>query len=183
MREKGVQTDQIPWISFSIGETELKAMGVEDFVGDYAAWNYFQGLSNLENLSFVDRFKKKYGWDRVTGDPIESAYISVKLWAKAVEMAGLESPEAVKEHLKGQSFQAPEGQVKIDIQNQHLWKTARIGKILPDGQFQIIWDSGEPIQPFPFPATRKISEWKLFLHSRYLEWDRNWYNPGDAFTN
>jgi len=177
LKKKGISPDQTPCISFSFGEPELQAMGVKDFVGNYHALNYFQHLSEPKNQAFVSSFKKRLGPGQVTGDPIESAYNAVNLWAIGVKKAGLESPEAVREHLRGLAYHSPGGPVTIDKENQHLWKKARIGKVLEDGQFQIIWESKNPIQPLPFPASRKISEWKVFLHTKYVAWNKNWSKP------
>ena len=57
-------------------------------IGDYAAWDYFQSIDRHENKEFIQRFRRKYGADRVTSDVIEAAYNSVWLWARAVYEAG-----------------------------------------------------------------------------------------------
>jgi len=77
----------------------------------------------------VEKYKSKYGSDRVTDDPIEAAYIAVHLWAEAVKKAGSFEVEKVKEAAKGLEFKAPEGLVKIEGENQHLWKPVRIGEV------------------------------------------------------
>jgi urea transport system substrate-binding protein len=38
----------------------------------------------------------------------------------------------------------------VDGENQHVYKTARIGLIQPDGQIKEVWNSGEPIKPDPY---------------------------------
>lgn len=52
----------------------------------------------------MDHYKKAYGKDRVTADPIEAGYIAVYLWAAAVEKAGTTEVGAVKEAAKGWSL-------------------------------------------------------------------------------
>ena len=59
--------------------------------------------------------------------------------------------ERVRKAAGGLIFEAPSGLVRIDPENQHTWKVARIGQILPDGQFQILWTSEQPIRPEPYP--------------------------------
>ena len=44
---------------------------------------------------------------------------------------------------------APEGYVKIH-DNHHLWSKTRIGQVLPNGQFKVVYESGL-IEPNPFP--------------------------------
>ena len=56
-------------------------------VGDYAAWNYFESVPGEVNRLFVLSFKKRYGQNRVTDDPMEAAYFGVYLWANAVKEA------------------------------------------------------------------------------------------------
>ncbi|HEU4701751.1 MAG TPA: transporter substrate-binding protein, partial [Conexibacter sp.] len=102
------------------------------------------------NAAFVAAYRRAYGDDRVTADPIEAGYVQVWLWAKAVEKAGTTDPEAVKEASKGLVFEAPEGTVTVDDENQHIYKTARIGVVTADGQIKEVWNSGRPIKPDPY---------------------------------
>jgi urea transport system substrate-binding protein len=74
----------------------------------------------------------------------------VKLWAAAVEKAGSFDVDAVKEAADGIEIDAPGGKVVFDGENQHVYKTVRIGEIQADGQFQEVWNSGEPVKPDPF---------------------------------
>jgi urea transport system substrate-binding protein len=75
------------------------------------------------------------------------------LWKAAVEKAGSTDVEKVKAAAKGITFDAPEGKVTIDGDNQHVYKTARIGVVQPDGQIKEVWNSGEPIKPDPYLKT------------------------------
>jgi len=181
LREAGIAPEKIPTISFSIAEEELRSMkilGMEisDMVGDYAAWNYFQSIETPENQNFVAKFKQKYGQERVTNDPIEAGYFGVYLWAQAVEKAGTFNLNTIQENIKDRSFDAPEGVVYLDPETQHTWKYVRIGKIRNDGQFEIVWSSGKPIRPVPYPISRSKAEWEDFLNNLYLSWNKKWAN-------
>jgi urea transport system substrate-binding protein len=178
LRSLGGAPERIPTISFSVAEEDLRRMETRSMVNDYAAWNYFQNINRPANRKFVEEFKKKYGPDRVTTDPIEAGYFGVYLWYQAVKSAGTVDIQAVKETIKGQQFAAPGGMVTVDTENQHTWKTVRIGKVRADGQFDVVWDSEAPVRPDPFPGYRKKTEWKLFLHNLYVGWDKSWENPG-----
>jgi len=79
LRAAGVTPQRLPTLSFSIAEHELQTLGVKEMVGDYAAWSYFQSVESPENARFVQRFRTKYGVDRVTDDPIQTAYFGVDL--------------------------------------------------------------------------------------------------------
>ena len=42
----GLGPDRIPVVTFGVAEEELRSFPVQDMVGDYAAWNYFQSLDH-----------------------------------------------------------------------------------------------------------------------------------------
>ena len=168
----------IPVLSFSIGESELQAMSRQLTAGHYAAWNYFQSIQSAENQAFVQRFKAKYGADRVINDPMEAGYFGVRLWARAVEEIETDAVREVSAAFKNQLTKAPEGPVFINARTRHTWKTVRIGRIRTDGQFDIVWSSQRPVRPVPYPKTRTIQEWERFLSDLYNGWGRQWANPG-----
>jgi urea transport system substrate-binding protein len=150
LKNAGITPNEIPVMSVSVAEQEIKGIGPEFVRGDYVAWNYFETTDTPENRTFVKDYQAKYGAGRVTDDPIEAAYDAVYLWAKAVKMAGSTDVAKVKAVLPKVSLDAPEGTVKIDPDNQHMYKIARIGEIAPDGQIKEVWNSGSPIIPDPF---------------------------------
>jgi urea transport system substrate-binding protein len=118
--------------------------------------------------------------DRVTDDPMEAAYVGVHLWAQAVTAAGSADPMAVRDKLGDQSYPAPEGVVAIDPDTQHVYKTVRIGRVRADGQFDIVWESGRPIRPEPFPGNRTRQAWQDFLDALYRGWNGHWAKPPDG---
>jgi len=144
----------IPVISTSIGEDELQRIGIEHTFGHYSVWNYFQSIDSPSNHRFVTNFKRRYGQDRVTGDPIESAYSQVHLYAMAVRRAGTFSPSMIRQTVRGLIFGAPQGLIRIDPENQHTWKVTRIGRVQDNGQFAVVWKSHEPLRPDPYPLPR-----------------------------
>jgi urea transport system substrate-binding protein len=180
LRAKGITPQKVPTISFSISEAELATMGAKDLAGHYASWNYFQSVPTPANQIFVKAFQDRYGSHRVTGDPMEAAYFGVHLWALAARSADSALPEAVRKALPAQRFVAPEGPVYIDPENNHTAKTVRIGKILANGQFEMVWMSETPLSPVPYPSTRTRPNWVLFLDSLYSKWNRSWANPGKS---
>jgi len=150
LKGAGVSASDMPVMSVSVAEEEVAGIGPENVAGHPVAWNYYQTTDTPENRRFVAAFRAKYGEDRVTSDPMEAGYVQVHIWAKAVEKAGTTDPEAVKEAARGLTFDAPEGRVRVDDVNQHLYKTARIGVVEPDGQIREVWSSDGPIAPDPY---------------------------------
>ncbi len=150
LRAAGITAEQLLTISVSVAEEEIRGIGAENMVGHLAAWNYYQTVDTPENAAFVSAYKEAYGEHRVTADPIEAGYIAVYLWAAAVEKAGTTDVDAVREAAKGISFLAPEGWVTVHPENQHISKTVRIGRVRPDGQFEVIWSTDGPVDPDPY---------------------------------
>ncbi|TQS14887.1 urea ABC transporter substrate-binding protein [Microbispora hainanensis] len=153
LKSTGITADQMPVMSVSVAEEEVKGIGVDNVAGQLVAWNYYQTTDTPANEKFVAAFKAKYGADKVTSDPMEAGYNAVYLWAEAVKKAGSTDVEAVKKAAGGVSLDRPEGKVTIDGDNQHVYKTARIGVVQPDGQIKEVWNSGEPIKPDPYLKT------------------------------
>lgn len=176
LREAGVSTGQTPCLSFNVSEQELRTLNAADVVGDYAAMTYFQSLDTEASRNLVERFSKKYP-QRVVSDPMEAAYIGVHLWAQAVREAGSVEPKAVRRAMLNQRLTAPEGEVRIDPDTQHCFKTPRVGQIQADGQFRIVWTAPAPIAPEPYPPGRTAEDWKAFLHDLYSGWGNQWAAP------
>jgi urea transport system substrate-binding protein len=149
---QGLKATQIPIMAFSVAEDELRAMEREQLVGHLAAWNYYQSVDTPENKKFVEAFKKKYGPDRVTDDPIEAAYFGVYVWKAAAEKAKSFDVDKVVQNTLGLEFDAPGGKKKMHPVNHHTFKPVYIGKIKADGQFEIIskFKGGDLVEPEAF---------------------------------
>ncbi len=170
----GITADKSPVLSFSINETELQHLNINSIQGHYAAWNYFQSLDSIQNQEFVKIFKREYGADSVTSDPIQSSYFSIHLWAQAVKVANSTTPKKVLKTIKNQGYKAPEGIVMIDSTSLHTWKTTRIGKINKDGQFTIVWSSINATKPAIYPKSRTQQQWQSYLQSLFTNWKGDW---------
>ncbi|MDE8653573.1 urea ABC transporter substrate-binding protein [Novosphingobium album (ex Liu et al. 2023)] len=152
MQAAGLSPKTLPVMSFSIGEQEAKAMGTALVEGSYAAWNYFQSLPGDANAKFVAAYQKKFGADAAITDPMVHAYLDVYAWKAAAEKAGSFDPDAVrKAAVSLGSFATPMGAVSF-APNQSLVQKAFIGKLKPDGQFEIVSQPGADIQPEPYDA-------------------------------
>jgi urea transport system substrate-binding protein len=150
LKAAGIGPKDLPVLSVSIAEDEARGVGAKNLAGHLAAWNYYETTKGKANDTFVKAYKARYGADRVTDDPIEAGYVQVHLWALAAEKAGSTDPEKVKAASKGLTYAAPEGEVTIDGENQHLYKTARIGMFEPDGSIKEVSASKGPIKPDPY---------------------------------
>src|SRR5262249_43943501 len=147
-------------------------------VGDYLAGSYIQSLENPANRRFLKLLQTTYNQAPVATDTMEGGYVAVHLWAKAVQAAGSTDTKAVRQALHGQKFDGPGGTVKMVTDGLYATKYARLGMIQPDKNIGVVWSSPAPLQPEPFPATRTRAEWEAFLQEQYLNWGKQWANPG-----
>jgi len=105
----------------------------------------------------------------VTHHALESSYFQVFLWAQAVTKAkGELTTEAIREGVKGQEMDAPNGHVKIEPANLHTWLTPRIAQWGADGQGKIINAYPEPIKPLPYVAYGETAD-NLFCTEKGLD--------------
>ncbi len=138
-------------LTISVTEDEVLGIGGENIAGAYASMKYFESLPNDNNKAFVSSFKEKWGDDSVIGDVTQAAYLGPWLWKAAVEKAGSFDIDKIREASPGiELTTAPEGYVRIH-DNHHLWSRTRIGHALADGQFDVIYETEDLIEPNPFP--------------------------------
>jgi urea transport system substrate-binding protein len=143
---------KLPVISTSIAEDELRGLLPAQVEGHYAVSCYFQSLGTPANRRWVQGFRDEFGFDRVTGDPLEPGWCLVHLWKQSVERAGSFETEAVRQAFRdGVEFAGPSGTVRLDPRTQHTTKYFRLGKIRADRQFDIVHQSETPIDPDPYP--------------------------------
>jgi urea transport system substrate-binding protein len=153
MKAAGVDlTQEKPLLlTISVTEDEILGIGGENVEGAYASMKYFQSLDNPNNEAFVKAFKERWGDDIVIGDVTQAAYLGPWLWKAAVEEAGSFDIDKVREASPGIELStAPEGYVRIH-KNHHLWSKARIGQAQKDGQYKLVYETEELMEPDPFP--------------------------------
>ena len=151
LKAAGITSDKWTLLTISVTEDELLGIGGENAVGFYAAMKYFQSLDNDNNKNFVAEFKKMWSDDSVIGDVTQAAYLGPWLWKLAVEKAGSFDVDRIAVASNGIEFTgAPEGYVRVHDTNHHLWSKTRVGRILKDGQYDVIFES-DLVEPNPFP--------------------------------
>jgi urea transport system substrate-binding protein len=174
LRRAGVT---VPALSTSLSEEELSALGPQAVAGDYVAANYFQSLDGERNRQFVARFARRYGPDRVISSAMQTAYAGVHLWAQAVRAAGRAEAGAIREAVRGQRYEAPQGPVRIDPATLHATQVARVGRVDEAGRLVEVYAS-PPIAAEPFPGSRTRAQWGAFLDGLHRRWGGRWSNPG-----
>ncbi len=129
-------------------------MGGEFAVGHFTSAPYFMSYESPENAKFVEAYRKRWGADKVTHFVSEPCYFQVYLFKQAVaKLAASDiSPNAIRDAVKGEQFHAPEGIVKIDGPTLHTYLWPKIGAAQANGQFKIIEQSKESVEPVPYWA-------------------------------
>ncbi|VTP61121.1 Aliphatic amidase expression-regulating protein [Serratia rubidaea] len=158
LANQGIKATDVPVIAFSVGEEELRGIDTKPLVGNLAAWNYFQSLDNPTNQKFVAEWRayaKAHNLPNsasaVTNDPMEATYVGIHMWAQAVEKAGTTDVDKVRAAMAGQQFAAPSGfTLTMDAVNHHLHKPVMIGEIEDNGQFNVVWQSEQPLRAQPW---------------------------------
>ena len=149
----------------------------------YSIFSYFQNHNDGINDHFLREFKARYGKEERVGGYMESGYVGVHLWAKAVQKSKSFNPQLVKEAMKGVSHYGPGGIAYLDEKNQHTWRYVRIAQVGQDGEYHVVWSSENPVAPEPFPSSRTKEEWETFLNDlKQNRWNGKWELQTD-FSN
>ncbi|WP_166476878.1 ABC transporter substrate-binding protein [Bradyrhizobium symbiodeficiens] len=150
-----VEAGKIPVMGLSVTARELRGVDVSRLVGHMAARSYFQSVTTPENDAFVKMWTDfNEQRDKITNDPMEATLIGFRIWAQAVTQAGTPDANAVRQAMYGQRIKAPSGFEVVMNTNHHLSKPAMIGKLGPDGRFDVVWRSINPI---------KASVWSRYI--------------------
>ena len=151
LKAAGITAEKQFLLTISVTEDEVLGIGGENIAGFYSSMKYFQSLDNANNKAFVEAFKKAYGPKSVIGDVTQAGYLGPWIWKATVEKAGSFDVDKIAAASGGIELKtAPEGYVKVH-DNHHLWSKARIGQAQLDGQFKVVAESPELIEPNPFP--------------------------------
>lgn len=153
-RAAGLDPDTMPMASLTTSENEVAAMGGDAAAGHFTSAPYFMVWDSPENQRFVEAYQRRWGADRVTHFVSEPSYFQVHLFKQAIEKLAPSdiSPENIREAIKGEEMIAPQGRVLIEPENLHTWLWPKIGQCGSDGQFTILQQSGEWLEPDPYKA-------------------------------
>jgi urea transport system substrate-binding protein len=166
---QGMSHAEVPICATVTSEIEIGAMGADYAAGSYTSFPYFMSVDTPANKSFIERYRAfTHDPKALTYHSLEAAYFQVFLWKQAVEKAGDLSADAIREGIRGQTFDAPSGPVKIDPDNLHCWLTPRIGQWQADGQTKIVDAYPQPIKPLPYSAYGERAD-NLFCTAKGLD--------------
>ncbi|PWC31206.1 urea ABC transporter substrate-binding protein [Azospirillum sp. TSO35-2] len=151
LKAAGIDLNKQTLMTISVTEDEMLGIGGENIAGAYACMKYFQSLKNPNNEKFVAAFKKMWGGESVIGDVTQAGYLGPWLWKLTAEKAKSFDVDKIAAASPGIEFTgAPEGYVRVH-ENHHLWSKTRVGRARTDGQFDVVFETADLIEPNPFP--------------------------------
>ncbi len=153
-RAAGLDPETMPMASLTTSENEVAAMGGDAAAGHFTSAPYFQVWDSPENHRFVEAYRKRWGEDKLTHFVSEPSYFQVHMFKQAVEKLDPSdiSPQTIREAVKGVELIAPQGPVRIDPATLHTYLWPKIGVCKSDGQFEILRQSSEWLEPVPYKA-------------------------------
>ncbi|MEQ8666296.1 MAG: transporter substrate-binding protein [Rhodospirillales bacterium] len=153
-RAAGLNPETMPMASLTTSENEVAAMGGDAAAGHFTSAPYFMVWDSPENQRFVEAYRSRWGGDKVTHFVSEPCYFQVHMFKQAVEKlsAGDINPTNVREAVKGVELTAPQGPVRLDPATLHTFLWPKIGVCKSDGQFEILRQSSEWLEPVPYKA-------------------------------
>ncbi|MGD9738218.1 MAG: transporter substrate-binding domain-containing protein [Bauldia sp.] len=158
-RKAGFDPAKMPISSLTTSEAEIAEMSAEAAEGAITAAPYFETLPGAANRAFVSAFKLRFGPDAPVTAEAEAAYFQVHLMALAIARAGTTIASALMPELYRIDFDAPQGNVQIDAENNHTWLTPRVGRVNAEKRFEIVWDANVRVKPDPYFLAPRLDDW------------------------
>lgn len=156
--QMGQGPETAPIFSPITKETEIEAMGADVGAGHYSSASYFQSLPNPLNQSFIQRFHRFSEAKKAVSSVMYNTYLGTKIILDSILKIKACDREKIIGDIGGKRMDTACGTLRVDAKGRHLSRPVKIGKALPDGQFNIVWDSDKNIKPEPFKiSTRKAS--------------------------
>ncbi len=157
--DAGLDPRKMPIASLTTCEAEVSEMGTKIAEGHYTAAPYFQSIDTAVNRDCLGRFRKLFGGEVEPNMCWEAAYFQVHLFAQAVRRCGSDEPDRLLPHLLGAEYDAPQGRVRIDPTNHHTRLYPRIGRVDAAGQYAIVAECVEGVDPDPYLVNHSAGEW------------------------
>ena len=165
-REAGFDPSVMPIASLTTSEAEVAEMPPDVAEGHITAAPFFETLGTPAATRFVKAFKARFGADAPVTACAEAAYSQVHLAARALGRAGTDDPERLIHELREAEFDAPQGRVRIDAENNHTYLWPRVARLDSAGRFQIVWNPGMRVKPDPYSVVQSLDDWSAdFVHS------------------
>ncbi len=153
----------VPIASLTTNEAEVAEMGPDAAAGHITAAPYFRNIQTSANRRFLERYQRRFGTIADVTSCCEAAYFQVHMFANALRATNTTDTDRLREALQGADFEAPQGRVKIDPDNNHTYLQSRIGRVDESGEYVVEMEVTRPIKPDPYLVVPALNDWSLRL--------------------
>lgn len=160
----GGDARKVPIASLTTSEAEVSRIGPEAAAGNITAAPYFRTIQSPENERFLASYARKFGCTTRVTSCCEAAYFQVHMFAEALARAGSLDTTRLRAALQGASWNAPQGKVRIDPENNHTYLQSRIARVNDEGEFIIERELIRPIKPDPYLVSPNLNDRSFKLH-------------------
>ncbi len=155
----GFDSSVMPIASLTTSEAEVAEMSPAAAYGHITASPFFDILSTPAAVAFVSAYRAKFGANAPVPAGAESAFFQVMLAAAAIARTGSDDPALVQAALPDIEFDAPQGRVRIDRDNNHTYLWPRVARLDQRGRFKLVCHSDAWVKPDPYRVTLSLDEW------------------------
>ena len=150
LHAKGIQDKDIEEVYTPFGYSDYQTIVAN--IKKFAAGGKTAVVSTINGDSNVPFYKELANQGlKATDVPVVAFWVGLHMWAQAVTKAGTTDVNKVREAMAGQTFNAPSGfTLTMDATNHHLHKPVMIGEIEGNGQFNVVWQTDEPVRAQPW---------------------------------
>lgn len=164
-----LQMDLPPVLSCSLCEPELQLIGPEAGAGHITCSPYFATLREPANRQFVTDYRDAFGPAATPFADAEASYVCAMLLGRAIQRAGTAHPPDVRKAVSLDRFDAPQGPIQIDPENNHCFVTPRLARSTTEGTFDVFWQAPRPVKPDPFLVWLDADKPPLPYHRPHAE--------------
>ncbi len=149
-RSRGIQARDMPIASITATEAELGELKDGEAEGHVCAAPYFGSVDTPESKSFSARYYDRFPAGPALNMCAEAAYYSTILVCDALRSGKEVYPQSILQRVHGREMTAPQGLIKVDPHNNHVYVNCRIGRINRSNRFEVLEEILHPIRPDPY---------------------------------
>jgi len=76
-----------------------------------------------------------------------------------LRLTGSTGADQLRAVLRGAEFEAPQGRIKVDSDNNHTYLQSRIARLGTDGEYRVEREAVRAIKPDPYLAVPTLNDW------------------------
>lgn len=168
--EAGGDPSALPIASLTTNEAEVQRIGAAASAGHITAAPYFRSIDTPANRRFLESFAARFGSENSVTSCCEAAYFQVHMFAQALKRVRTLDPDRLRETLLGSTWEAPQGSIKIDPDNNHTYLHSRIAKVDASGEFIVEREVVRPIKPDPYLVNPDLNDRRFRLQEASGYW-------------